>query len=333
MIDNIIETKDLTKNFGYTTALNSVSIEVKGSYSGSNGRITGLIGVNGAGKTTLMRTLLGIIKPTSGSAKVFGYDIKRESNKIRKIVGYMMEGDTYIPSVNAKKYLAHMAELSGLPRKESLQRAHDVLTFSGLGSDRYRDVDTYSKGMRQKLKLAAALVHSPDILFLDEPTDGLDPAAREKMLKMIKTLTKETGTNVFLSTHILHDIEKIADDVIILDQGEVLLKSSLSEITQQYENVKQIFIPGKEAGEILLQELEQNQDINIEIEKFLFEERLGRTVIEVNITSEEERIKLMDILKYKEIQISGYSSKKPDLQNIVIELFKGKKNENIEGNY
>lgn len=330
MTDNIIETYNLSKHFGNTNALNSVSIEVKGSYGSSNGIITGLIGVNGAGKTTLMRTLLGIIRPTSGTAKVFGYDIRNESKDIHRIAGYMMEGDTYIPSINAKKYLAHMAELNGLPRRESLQRAHDVLSFCGMGSDRYRDINTYSKGMKQKLKLAASLVHSPDILFLDEPTDGLDPVARDKMLKMIKTLAEETGTNVFLSTHILHDIERIADDVIIIDSGEVLLKSSLSKLTQKFENIKQIFIPGRKPAEILIEELDKNQEYEIKVEKFLYEERAGRTVVEVKLSNDKDRINLMNIIKTNNIPIQSFSSKKPDLQNIVINLFKGKKNNKIE---
>ncbi|MHA2296344.1 MAG: ABC transporter ATP-binding protein [Candidatus Hodarchaeales archaeon] len=238
-MEPVIECVNITKRFKTTLALDDVSVNFpKG--------IVGLVGPNGAGKTTLLKILLGLIWPTNGDAKVLGNDIRsaKEREKIRQNCGYMSERDTFINDVSAKKLVTHFCQLSGLSRTDSLQRAHDVLSFSGIGEERYRKVGTYSKGMKQKLKLAIAIVHSPKLLFLDEPTDGMDPEGRERMLAIIKNLSQESGKNIVLSTHILPDIERIGDHLVVLDRGRIKASKPLKDLLRKYKNTIRVQVTG-----------------------------------------------------------------------------------------
>ncbi|MGD2073144.1 MAG: ABC transporter ATP-binding protein, partial [Candidatus Thorarchaeota archaeon] len=193
-------------------------------------RAVGLLGPNGAGKTTLIRILMGIIQHTSGSASVLGLDITESINEIRDRVGYSPEFVPMIPDVSAMKYVTFLGKLSGLTSIEAAQRAHDTLHYVGLDEERYRPLREFSQGMMQKCKLAAALVHDPEFVILDEPTDGLDPTGRQQMLELIQRLYKEEGKKLLVSSHLLFDVEKVCDYVIVLGRGQVITTGDMSEM-------------------------------------------------------------------------------------------------------
>ena len=185
------------------------------------GRAIGLLGPNGAGKTTLLHTLLGFFPPSAGTARLAGLDVVKESREVRRAVGYMPENDSFVAGISGVRYVAMFAELSGLPRAEALERAHEALFSVGLGEVRYRNLETYSLGMKQLAKLAQAIAHGPRVLFLDEPTNGLDPPARQRMLRLIREIREGGEIRVILSSHLLRDVEECCDEVLILRDGRV----------------------------------------------------------------------------------------------------------------
>jgi len=191
------------------------------------GRAIGLLGPNGAGKTTLLRTLLGFYPASAGTARVLGHDLNGSSKAIRALIGYMPESDAHIAGLTAVRFVRLMGELSGLPADLALERAHDALFYVGLGEARYRRLGTFSTGMKQKVKLAQALVHGPPLLFLDEPTNGLDPPARKRMLELVCEIRDQGETQIVLSSHLLHDVELVCDEVMILKQGRVAERCDL----------------------------------------------------------------------------------------------------------
>ena len=190
----------------------------------------GLLGPNGAGKTTLLKTMLGFIKPAGGRGDVLGNEIGRDGNAIRQSVGYMPEQDCHIPGMNAVQFVAYAGELAGLPRNHALQRAHEVIEYTGLGEARYRAVETYSTGMKQRIKLAQALVHGPKLLLLDEPTNGLDPRGRQEMLALVRDISANKGVNVMVCSHLLPDIERTCDSVVVISQGQMRLQGGVQEL-------------------------------------------------------------------------------------------------------
>ena len=192
----------------------------------------GLLGPNGAGKSTMLKALLGFVRPTSGRMRVLGLDVAASPLDIRGRVGYMPESDAHIPGMNAVAFVAYCGELAGLPRVDAMQRAHEVLFYVGLGEARYRNVETYSTGMKQRIKLAQALVHDPDLLFLDEPTNGMDPKGRDEMLALVRDLGRNKGVNVILSSHLLPDIEYTCEHVIVLDKGRVAAAGPIDALKQ-----------------------------------------------------------------------------------------------------
>ena len=181
----------------------------------------GLLGPNGAGKSTMIKALLGFIVPDRGRMRVLGLDVAEAPLEIRARVGYMPESDAHIPGMNAVSFVAYCGELAGLPRVDAMQRAHEVLFYVGLGEARYRNVETYSTGMKQRIKLAQALVHDPDLLFLDEPTNGMDPKGRDEMLELVRDLAHNKGVNLILSSHLLPDVEYTCDHVVVMDKGAI----------------------------------------------------------------------------------------------------------------
>jgi len=203
---NVIELDDLTVNFGKLEVLKSLQGTV-------SGRAIGLLGPNGAGKTTLIHTLLGFHAPVKGTARIFGHDIVTEARKIKTLLGYMPENESFISGMTAVRFLAMMAELSGIRRSAALERAHEALFFVGLGEARYRKLETLSQGMKQMVKLAQAIVHGPRLLFLDEPTNALDPPARLRMIRLIRDITKSQGIHLVLSSHLLQDVEDCCEEV------------------------------------------------------------------------------------------------------------------------
>jgi ABC-2 type transport system ATP-binding protein len=218
----VIELQGLEVKFGGRPIL-------KGLNASLSGRCIGLLGPNGAGKTTLLHTLLGFHAPAAGTARVFGHDIRTETRAIRGLMGYMPETDAFISGMTAVRFVRLMGELSGLPSERALERAHETLFYVGLGEARYRNVDTYSLGMKQLAKLAQALVHGPRLLFLDEPTNGLDPTARERMLHLIRDIRDTGEVHIILSSHLLRDVEECCEEVLVLKQGNIATYCNLEE--------------------------------------------------------------------------------------------------------
>jgi ABC-2 type transport system ATP-binding protein len=238
MNGNSVELRDIAFRYGSVEALRGVSL-VLGSGA------TGLLGPNGAGKSTLLRILLGFLKPDSGEGRVLGYDIRLEQADIRRRVGYMPEDDCLLPGMDAVTFTAYLGELSGMPRQEAMKRAHEVLFYVGLGESRYRLLDTYSAGMRQRLKLAQALVHDPRLLFLDEPTANLDPQGRSEVLELISDIVSKKDIQVVISSHILSDIESVCSHVVILNRGLAAAQGLLADLRESRFNVYEMRIKGE----------------------------------------------------------------------------------------
>jgi len=192
----------------------------------------GLLGPNGAGKSTMIKALLGFLAPAQGRLRILGFDVAASPLEIRARIGYMPESDAHIPGMNAVSSVAYCGELAGLPRADAMQRAHEVLFYVGLGEARYRNVETYSAGMKQRIKLAQALVHDPDLLFLDEPTNGMDPKGRDEMLALVRDLAHNKGVNLVLSSHLLPDVESTCDHVIVMDKGGIVAEGPIAALKQ-----------------------------------------------------------------------------------------------------
>ncbi|HKZ31123.1 MAG TPA: ABC transporter ATP-binding protein [Vicinamibacteria bacterium] len=233
----LVEFDDLAVSYGQVQALAGV----KGAFLPGP---TGLLGPNGAGKTTLLKTLLGFLTPDRGRMTAFGKDPTKEPLDVRRRLGYMPEQDCHIPGMTAAAFVAFAGELSGLPRDEAISRAHEVLYYVGLGEARYRNVETYSTGMKQRVKLAQALVHDPELLLLDEPTNGLDPQGREEMLALIRDIATRRGMSLILCSHLLHDVERVCDQVIVLNQGQIARQGQVRELTGARKQVFDVRFKG-----------------------------------------------------------------------------------------
>ena len=219
----LISLKKLVKKYRQHTALDGVDLDI---FPG----ITGLLGPNGAGKSSLIKAMLGLVRVTSGTGAVLGYKLGVAGKEIRNDIGYMPEDDCYIPGHSGVEVVHFAASLSGLPTLEGLRRSHEILDFCDMKQERYRAIETYSTGMRQKIKFAAAIVHDPQFLILDEPTTGLDPEERAGLLQRIAVLCKDAGKSVLISTHILPDVQTVCDQVVILSRGQVRLNRPLAEL-------------------------------------------------------------------------------------------------------
>jgi ABC-2 type transport system ATP-binding protein len=218
----VIDLNNLSVTFGGRPILQNLQGELRG-------RAIGLLGPNGAGKTTLIHTLLGFHSPSSGTAQIFGKDIRTDAKQIRSLIGYMPERDSYIAKMSAVRFVRLMAELSGLPPEAALERAHEALFYVGLGEARYRSLDTYSLGMKQLAKLAQAIVHGPRLIFLDEPTNGLDPPARQRMIRLVREIRDSGKANIVLSSHLLRDVEECCEEILILKDGRLAVYCNLEE--------------------------------------------------------------------------------------------------------
>lgn len=218
----VIDLHSLSVTFGRRPILKNLRGDLRG-------RAIGLLGPNGAGKTTLIHTLLGFHPPSAGTAQIFGYDISDEAKEIKGLVGYMPERDAFIAKMSAVHFVRLMGELSGLPAEAALERAHEALFYVGLGEARYRRLETYSLGMKQLAKLAQAIVHGPKLIFLDEPTNGLDPPARLRMIKLIREIRDSGQAHIVLSSHLLLDVEECCDEILILREGKIAVYCNLEE--------------------------------------------------------------------------------------------------------
>jgi ABC-2 type transport system ATP-binding protein len=222
----LIETERLTKRFGAVTALDDLTVAVSPG-------VTGLVGANGAGKSTLLKILLGLIPATDGHARVLDLDVTSDGAAIRERVGYMPEHDCLPPDVSATEFVVHMARMSGLPQTAARERAADTLRHVGLYEERYRPMGGYSTGMRQRVKLAQALVHDPSLVMLDEPTNGLDPAGRDDMLELIQRIDAEFGISVIVTSHLLGELERVCREIVVIDAGRLLRHSTTAAVTAE----------------------------------------------------------------------------------------------------
>ncbi len=233
----VVELDQVTVSYGRQAALRDVAV-------GFPPGAVGLLGPNGAGKSTLIKALLGFIAPDSGRMRVLGLDVVAAPLEIRARVGYMPETDGHIPGMNAVSFVAYCGQLAGLPAVDAMQRAHEVLYYVGLGEARYRKLETYSTGMKQRIKLAQALVHDPDLLFLDEPTNGMDPKGRDEMLALIRDIAHEKKINLILSSHLLPDVEYACDHVVVLDKGRVATRGPIRDLKGPGGRVYELRIKG-----------------------------------------------------------------------------------------
>ena len=204
----------------------------------------GLLGPNGAGKSTMLKALLGLVAPDTGSIRVLDLDVRDQPLDIRARVGYMPESDAQIPGMSAVSFVAYCAELSGLAAADAMQRAHEVLYYVGLGEARYRNVETYSTGMKQRIKLAQALVHDPDLLLLDEPTNGMDPKGREEMLALIKDIAYNRHISLILSSHVMPDVESVCDAVVVMNRGQVVMQGPIASLKKPAGHIFEVRIKG-----------------------------------------------------------------------------------------
>jgi len=238
----IVETRGLSVAFGAVTALDRLDLRLEPG-------TVGLLGPNGAGKSTLIKTLLGLVAPGSGEVRLLGEEVAGpDGTALRARVGYMPEEECMVPRLNAVEFLRLCARLCGLPDSEAMKRAHESLFLVNLGEARYREVETYSTGMRQRLKLAQALVHGPELLILDEPTSGLDPTGRRELLDLVKDVASREGLSVILSTHLLGDVEEVCDAVVVLNRGRLVLQGRIEDLRRVVPDRYEVRVKGDAAA-------------------------------------------------------------------------------------
>lgn len=236
-METIIKLDNINFSYGTLKAIDNVSINTgKG--------IFGLLGPNGAGKTTLMKVILGFLRPATGSGEILGYSILDKNPEMREKVGYMSETDSLIPGMDAVDFTSYLGRLTGMSKQEAIKRSHEVLYYTGLEESRYRKIETYSAGMMQRLKLAASIVHDPVLLFLDEPTSGMDPRARKEMIELINDISTKGTMSIIISSHILTDIEATCKDVIIMNEGKIISKERISEIKEKKKDIIELKLSG-----------------------------------------------------------------------------------------
>ncbi len=227
----LISARELTKHYPGVQALDNLTLDIEPG-------IIGFVGANGAGKSTFIRILLGLLEPTSGSASVLGFDVQSEAIEVRQRVGYMPEHDCLPLEVSGTDFVAHMGQMSGLPFTAARERAAEMLRHVGLHEERYRLIGSYSTGMKQRIKLAQALVHDPKLLLLDEPTNGLDPEGREEMLMLIERTGREFGMAVMVTSHLLGEIERVCNSLVAIDGGRLQYAGSVSAFTERTQRLR-----------------------------------------------------------------------------------------------
>ena len=237
----LIELQNIVKYYGKVCVLDDVSISLQPG-------VTGLLGPNGAGKSTLIKVILGLVRITSGSGQVMGKDLLNEGKSIRSLIGYMPEDDSYIAGMSGVEVVRYAACLSGMSSTEGLRRAHEIMDYCDIGQERYREIETYSTGMRQKTKVAQAIVSDPPILIFDEPTSGLDPEAREAMLNRVKNLSVRHGKTVIISTHILRDVQQICEHVLIMANGKMKMSDRLDNVHRPSSPNLHLVVEGDQQG-------------------------------------------------------------------------------------
>ena len=295
-----IEVKDIHFSYGKVKALEGVSLDLP------QGAI-GLLGPNGAGKSTLIRILLGFLSPDKGEGRVLGYDIKSQQSMIRRYVGYMPEDDCFIPELDAVSFTSYLGELSGMPRQEAMKRAHEVLFYVGLEESRYRKVETYSGGMKQRLKLAQAIVHDPKLIFLDEPTSGLDPQGRKEILELIMDISSKKDIQAFISSHILPDVELTCNYVVILNKGKLAAQGEISKL-KEIRDLYEIRVKGETEGF-----LHKLKDMKCRVEE------TEEGILRVYMPPGQSRQKIFRIAAEEKIQLRHFVRSESSLEDLFAE--------------
>ncbi|HEX9105524.1 MAG TPA: ABC transporter ATP-binding protein [Polyangia bacterium] len=302
----LLEFSDVHKRYGAHHALRGLSLSVP---SGT----VGLLGPNGAGKSTLMKVLLGLL-PFDGSAAVLGHDVRAQPSQIRARVGYMPERDCHLVGMSAVELCGYAAELSGLPPSEAMQRAHMVLEFVGLGDKRYQRIDGYSTGQKQRVKLAQALVHDPKLLLLDEPTNGLDPQGRDEMLALVRSLPARTGCSIVLSSHLLHDVEKVCERAILLHEGKIVYSGTIEALRK--EGQKDVYELRLRDGEERMQQALEQKGLRVEREGPLLVVQLHNNVLRAHNNRPTDL--LFAVAADEKLQVRHLSPRKLTLENAFV---------------
>jgi len=295
----VITVHNLRKMYGPHLALDDVDLEIP---SGA----VGILGPNGAGKSTLFKCLLGLIKTTSGGGTVLGYDIRTEGDKIRSRIGYMPEYDALDPGLAAVDQVRYSGELLGMNPAHATQRAHEVLEYVGLKDQRYRKIETFSTGMKQATKLACALVHDPEILICDEPTNGLDQKAREFMLQTLRRTVSEGGRSVLMSSHVMDDVQDVCDRIVMIHKGKIVVQSRIDELAKQVDREIEISIWG---GASRMQAALEGRGFEVR--------RLGR-VIRVDRVDDNTTFVILEAAAEAGVQVRQMQEYEPDLEDIFL---------------
>jgi ABC-2 type transport system ATP-binding protein len=300
-MDPVIDLDGLEVRFGERVILKKLKASL-------TGRSIGLLGPNGAGKSTLLNTLLGFHKPSSGTARIFNLDIRTHAREVRSLIGYMPENDSFIANMSGVRFVRLMAELAGLPREHALERAHEAFFYVGLGEVRYRTLGTYSLGMKQAAKLAQAIAHGPKLLFLDEPTNGLDPPARMRMIQLIQEIRDRGDLHIIVSSHLLRDVEECCDEVLILKDGNIAAFCNLEEERRANRRFLEIETRGENNGNFLAA-----------MEQLGCEAAIGaQGRVKLVLPDGLEMRRLYEVAAQQEVQIRRLNHKRDSLEDIFL---------------
>ena len=295
----VITSRNLRKMYGPHLALDDVDLDIP------PGAI-GILGPNGAGKSTLFKCLLGLITTTSGEGTVLGYDIRTEAEKIRSRIGYMPEYDALDPGLSGVDQVRYSGELLGMNPAHATRRAHEVLQYVGLKDQRYRKIETYSTGMKQAAKLACALVHDPDLLICDEPTNGLDQRAREFMLQTLKKTVIEGNRTVLMSSHVMDDVQEVCDRIVMIHKGKIVVQRRIDDLANQVEREIEISVWGGASR------------MKAELESMGFTVRRMGRVLRVVRVDDSTTTKILEAAASAEIQVRQMQEYDPDLEDIFL---------------
>ena len=295
----VITARNLRKMYGPHLALDDVNLDIPPG-------AVGILGPNGAGKSTLFKCLLGLITTTSGEGTVLGYDIRTEGDKIRSRIGYMPEYDALDPGLSAIDQVRYAGELLGMNPAHATRRAHEVLQYVGLKDQRYRKIETYSTGMKQAAKLACALVHDPDVLICDEPTNGLDQRAREFMLQTLRRTVSEGNRSVLMSSHVMDDVQEVCDRIVMIHKGKIVVQRRIEDLARQIEREIEISVWG---GASRMQQELESRGFGVR--------RLGR-VLRVDRTDDSTTREILKAAVAADVQVRQMQEYEPDLEDIFL---------------
>ncbi len=298
-----ITSKDITVRFGKITALDKFTVNVPSG-------VVGLLGPNGAGKSTFIKALLGLLRPENGKMIVAGYDPLTETSTVRDMIGYMPEHDCLIEEFNAVDLVSYLGQISGMMKRDAIPRSHEVLDFVGIGEERYRTISSYSTGRKQRVKLAQAIVHDPAILFLDEPTNGMDPQGREDMMELIRKISLSDKT-ILVSSHILDDLERVSDHIVIMNDGRLITEGSIDDLLAKKDGQKMVKVRGiPENMETFIKALAEMYEIRSVVK--------GRGEISAVVINKGPGNPVFKLSRDKGVQLRGYYPERATLEDVFI---------------